>query len=444
MPKRVVVLGAGATGEAFVAALRKLDAEAEITIVEHELVGGECSYWACIPSKVLLRPLEAIAHARLAPGAAEAVGAVDPARVFWWRDQIAEKDDASQAEWVAKQGAGLVRGTGVVAEPGLVTVGARELPYDALLVATGSVPLTPPIEGLAEVPHWGSREGTSASAVPKTLAVVGGGPVGCELAQAYARLGARVTLVQGGGRLLPRLDAEAAELLAGAFAEEGIELRFDALATRVEGGGGRPFRLELEGQDPVVAEKLLCATGRKPNVEGFGLERLGLTIEGRGIAVDEGLAAGEGVWAAGDVTGVAPFTHVGKYQGRIAAQNVAGGEAKADYRAIPASIFTDPQVAAAGDTSGEGAVTSTWRLESVSRTGTFQRPKQPGLVKLYADPARRVLVGATAVGPEAGEWIGQLTLAIRAEVPVDVLRDTIQPFPTFSEAVYFAARDLAL
>ena len=444
MPKRVVVLGAGATGEAFVAALRKLDAEAEITIVEHELVGGECSYWACIPSKVLLRPLEAIAHARLAPGAAEAVGAVDPARVFWWRDQIAEKDDTSQAEWVAKQGAGLVRGTGVVAEPGLVTVGARELPYDALLVATGSVPVTPPIEGLAEVPHWGSREGTSASAVPKTLAVVGGGPVGCELAQAYARLGARVTLVQGGGRLLPRFDAQAAELLAGAFAEEGIELRFDARATRVEGGGGRPFRLELEGQDPVVAEKLLCATGRKPNVEGLGLERLGLTIEGRGIAVDEGLAAGEGVWAAGDVTGVALFTHVGKYQGRIAAQNVAGGEANADYRAIPASVFTDPQVAASGDTSGEGAVTSTWRLESVSRTGTFQRPKQPGLVKLYADPARRVLVGATAVGPEAGEWIGQLTLAIRAEVPVDVLRDTIQPFPTFSEAVYFAARDLAL
>jgi pyruvate/2-oxoglutarate dehydrogenase complex dihydrolipoamide dehydrogenase (E3) component len=444
LARRVVVLGAGATGEAFVSALRKLDDAAEITVVEHELVGGECSYWACIPSKTLLRPLEVVARARLAPGAAEAVGAVDPERVFWWRDQISEKDDASQAEWLAKQDADLVRGTGVVAEPGLVTVGERELPYDALLVATGSVPMTPPIDGLAEVPYWGSREGTSASAVPESLAIVGGGAVGCELAQAYARLGARVTLVQGGGRLLPRLDAEAAELLAAAFTEEGIELRFDARATRVEGGGDEPFRLELEGQDPVVAERLLVATGRKPNVEGFGLERLGLTIVKRGIAVDEGLAAGENVWAAGDVTGVALFTHVGKYQARIAAANVAGGKAKADYRAIPASVFTDPQVAAAGDTSGEGAVTSTWRLESVSRTATFQRPKQPGLVKLYADPGRGVLVGATAVGPEAGEWIGQLTLAIRAEVPVDVLRDTIQPFPTFSEAVYFAARDLAL
>lgn len=444
MAKRVVVLGAGATGEAFVAALRKLDAEAEITVVEHELVGGECSYWACIPSKTLLRPLEVVARARLAPGAAEAIGAVDPAKVFWWRDQVAGKDDTSQAEWLGKQGAELIRGTGVVSEPGLVTVGERELPYDALLVATGSVPLVPPVEGLAEVPHWGSREATSASAVPESLAVVGGGAVGCELAQCYARLGSRVTLVQGGDRLLPRMDPEATSILAETLAEEGVELRFGAEATRVEGGGGEPFRLELAGQEPLEAERLLVATGRKPNVEGFGLERLGMTIERKGIAVDERLSAADGVWAAGDVTGVAPFTHVGKYQGRIAAANVAGQQVEADYRAIPACIFTDPQVASAGDTSGTGAVTASWPLESVSRTSTFQRPKKPGLVKLYADPERRVLVGATAVGPEAGEWIGQLTLAIRAEVPVDILRDTIQPFPSFSEAVYFAARDLAL
>ena len=444
MARNVVVLGAGATGEAFVAALRRLDAETQITVVEHELVGGECSYWACIPSKTLLRPLEVIARARLAPGAAEAIGAVDSAKVFWWRDQVAGKDDTSQAEWLGKQGAELVRGTGIVSEPGLVTVGDREFAYDALLVATGSVPLVPPVEGLAEVPHWGSREATSASAVPQSLAVVGGGAVGCELAQCYARLGSRVTLVQGGDRLLPRMDPEATSILAETLAEEGVELRFGAEATRVEGGGGEPFRLELEGQEPVEAERLLVATGRKPNVEGFGLERLALTIEMRGIAVDERLSAADGVWAAGDVTGVAPFTHVGKYQGRIAAANVAGQKVEADYRAIPACIFTDPQVASAGDTSGRGAVTASWPLESVSRTSTFQRPKRPGLVKLYADPERRVLVGATAVGPEAGEWIGQLTLAIRAVVPVDVLRDTIQPFPSFSEGVYFAARDLAL
>jgi pyruvate/2-oxoglutarate dehydrogenase complex dihydrolipoamide dehydrogenase (E3) component len=444
MASRVVVLGAGATGEAFVAALRRLAPDAEVVVVESELVGGECSYWACIPSKTLLRPLDVLARARLAPGAAEAVSAVDAERVFRWRDEIAEKDDTSQADWLGKQGAELVRGTGVVAEPGLVQVDGRELPYDHLVVATGSLPVTPPVEGLAEASHWGSREATSASAVPESVAVVGGGAVGCELAQLYSRLGSRVTLVQNGPHLLPRNDPEAAEILAEAFAEEGIELRLGAKATRVEGGGDSHFRLELEGEEAVEAERLLIATGRKPRVEGFGFERLDVTLEKQGMIVDDRLRAGEGVWAAGDVTGVALFTHVGKYQGRIAAANVAGRDVRADYRAIPAAVFTDPQVASVGDTSGKGAATSSWRIESVSRTSTFQKPKRPGILKLYADPERRVLVGATAVGPEAGEWIGQLTLAVRAQVPVDVLRDTIQPFPTFSEAVYFAARDLEL
>jgi dihydrolipoamide dehydrogenase len=369
---------------------------------------------------------------------------VDAARVFRWRDEVAEKDDTSQADWLDRQGAELVRGTGVVTEPGLVQVDGRELPYDHLVVATGSLPVAPPVEGLADVNHWGSREATSASAVPESLAVVGGGAVGCELAQLYARLGARVTLVQNGPHLLPRNDPEAGAILTAAFEEEGIELRLGAKATRVEGGGDSHVRLELEGEAPVEAQRLLVATGRKPRVEGFGFEKLDVTIERQGIVVDERLRAGEGIWAAGDVTGIALFTHVGKYQGRIAAANVAGREARADYRAIPAAVFTDPQVASVGDTSGEGAVTSSWKIESVSRTATFQRPKRPGILKLYADPDRRVLVGATGVGPEAGEWIGQLTLAVRAQVPVDVLRDTIQPFPTFSEAVYFAARDLEL
>jgi pyruvate/2-oxoglutarate dehydrogenase complex dihydrolipoamide dehydrogenase (E3) component len=439
-----VVLGAGSTGEAFVATLRRLAPDAQVVVVEHELVGGECSYWACIPSKTLLRPLEVLERARRAPGAAEAVSAVDAARVFRWRDEVAEKDDTSQADWLDRQGAELVRGTGVVTEPGLVQVDGRELPYDHLVVATGSLPVAPPVEGLADVNHWGSREATSASAVPESLAVVGGGAVGCELAQLYARLGARVTLVQNGPHLLPRNDPEAGAILTAAFEEEGIELRLGAKATRVEGGGDSHVRLELEGEAPVEAQRLLVATGRKPRVEGFGFEKLDVTIERQGIVVDERLRAGEGIWAAGDVTGIALFTHVGKYQGRIAAANVAGREARADYRAIPAAVFTDPQVASVGDTSGEGAVTSSWKIESVSRTATFQRPKRPGILKLYADPDRRVLVGATGVGPEAGEWIGQLTLAVRAQVPVDVLRDTIQPFPTFSEAVYFAARDLEL
>ena len=444
MPRRVVVLGAGVTGEAFLAALAKLEPEAEITVVERELVGGECSYWACIPSKTLLRPLEVAHRARSTPGLSEAIAEVDVEAVFAWRDFMAEKDDASQADWVEKQGGRLVRGQGVVKEPGLVTVGEKELPYDALLVATGSVPILPPIEGLESAPHWTSRDATSASAVPASLVVVGGGAVGCELAQLYARLGSKVTLVQGGPRLLPQIDAEVTTILAERLEEDGVDLRFDATAASVEGGGSAPFRLELEGGDSLEAERLLVATGRRPNVDGFGLENLDLTFERQGITVDDRLVAGENVWAAGDVTGVALFTHVGKYQGRIAATNLAGGDQRADYRATPAAVFTDPQVATAGDTSGEGTVSSSWPLESVSRTGTYQRPKQPGLVKLFADPKKGVLVGAAAVGPESGEWIGQLTLAIRAEVPVEILRDTIQPFPTFSEAIFFAARDLEL
>jgi pyruvate/2-oxoglutarate dehydrogenase complex dihydrolipoamide dehydrogenase (E3) component len=409
-------------------------------VVEHELVGGECSYWACIPSKTLLRPLEVVARARLTPGASAAVGGVDVAEVFRWRDQQAEKDDTSQAEWLSKQGAELIRGTAEIVEPGLVRTDGRDLPYDDLLVATGSLPTIPPVDGLRELEPWGSREATSAGEVPESLVVVGGGAVGCELAQFYTRIGSRVTLVQNGEHLLPRMDPEAADLLAERLEEDGVDLRLGATAKRVERDGG--YRLELEGGEVLEAERLLVATGRRPNVDGLGLERLDVTVEKQGIKVNERLNAGSGVWAAGDVTGIALFTHVGKYQGRIAAANVAGQEQHADYRAVPAAVFTDPQIAAAGDTSGEGAVVSSWKLESVSRTGTFQRPKKPGLVKLYADPERGVLVGATAVGPEAGEWLGQLTLAIRAQVPVDVLRDTIQPFPTFSEAIFFAARDL--
>jgi pyruvate/2-oxoglutarate dehydrogenase complex dihydrolipoamide dehydrogenase (E3) component len=437
----VVVLGAGATGEAFLAALRRLDKEVPITIVERELVGGECSYWACIPSKTLLRPLEVLNRARLAPGAAEGLERVDVQRVFWWRDQVAEKDDESQAKWVRELDVEVVRGTGVVAEPGRVRVGERDLAYDELLIATGSIPVAPPIDGLAELDYWTSREATSASEVPERLIVLGGGAVGCELAQFYARIGSRVTLVQNGEHLLPRVEPEAADILADALRDDGVELRLGARASSVESSSGR-VKLELEGGEPVEGTHLLVATGRRPNAHDFGFEQLGVEIGKTGIQTDDYLRAGDGVWGAGDVTGVALFTHVGKYQGRIAAANIAGREVRADYRAIPAAVFTDPQVASVGDLSGDGAVVSSYRLEKVSRTATFQRPKRPGLVKLFADRKRGVLVGAVAVGPEAGEWIGQLTLAIRAEVPLEVLRDTIQPFPTFSEAIFFAARDL--
>ncbi len=441
----VVVLGAGVAGESFVAALRRHDPDVPIALVERELVGGECSYWACIPSKTLLRPLEVVHQASRAPGAGHDPAHVDRDAVFRWRDDVAAKDDTSQADWVEGLGVELVRGSAEVVEPGRLRVGDREVAYEELVVATGSVPTAPRIAGLEDGAHWTSREATSASEVPESLLVVGGGAVGCELAQFYGRLGSRVTLVQSGAHLLERIDGEAGDLLADALSEEGVEVRLNTRPTAVDRGEGA-FRLRCEGDagGELEATHLLIATGRRPNVEGFGLERLPISIGRRGIEVDDRLRAGEGAWAVGDVTGVALFTHMGKYQARVAAANVAGEERRADYRAIPAVIFTDPQVASVGDTSGDGAVTATWPVENVSRAATYERPKRPGLVKLFAAPERGVLVGAVAVGPEAGEWLGQLTLAVRAEVPVDVLRDTIQPYPTFSEAVFFAARELEL
>jgi pyruvate/2-oxoglutarate dehydrogenase complex dihydrolipoamide dehydrogenase (E3) component len=439
MAQHVVVLGGGATGEAFVGTLRRLDKNVRITLVEDELVGGECSYWACIPSKTLLRPLEVAFRARLAPGV---TAKVDPVQIFKWRDEVSEKDDTSQVEWVQKLDTEVVKGRAHIVAPGEVEVDGRKLEYDELMISTGSVPAIPPVEGLDEVAAWTSREGTSAEAVPESLLIIGAGAVGCELAQFYARAGSKVTLVQSGDFILPRIDREAGDLLAGLFEEEGIDIRLNARAKSVERVNGS-LRLEL-ADDELEASTLLVATGRLPNVEGLGLEQLDLSVGKTGIEVDDRLSAGEHVWAAGDVTGVALFTHVGKYQARVAAANVAGRDRRANYRALPSAVFTDPQVAAVGDTSGEGAVVGKWDLKKVSRTATFQKPKRPGFVKVFADPKRGVLVGAVLVGPEAGEWMGQLTLAIRAEVPVDVLLDTIQPFPSFSEAIFFATRELDL
>jgi pyruvate/2-oxoglutarate dehydrogenase complex dihydrolipoamide dehydrogenase (E3) component len=439
---RVLVLGAGASGEHFVGALRGLEPDVEITVVERALAGGECSYYACIPTKTMLRPTEVLAAARLAPGAAEAVtGRLDLDRVFWWRDQVTSgRDDSWHEGWLGEQGATLVRGDASVVRPGVVAVGDSELEYDSLVVATGSVPAIPPIEGIEDVEYWTNREAVWAGEVPESLIVLGGGPVGVELAQFFHRCGARVTIVESHDRLLARVDEEAGRLLGERLTGEGVDILFDVKADRVEPSGSG-LRLGLTSGETLEAARLLVATGRKANVEGFGLETLGLEITERGIAVDERMRAAEGVWAVGDVSGVALLTHVGKYQARVAAADLAGHEVRADYRAIPASVFTDPQVGTVGTTQGDGLVTVSHRVEG-GRLTTYERPRRDGLVKLAADPDRRVLVGAVTVGPEAGEWLGQLTLAVRAEVPVDVLLDTIQPYPTFSESIFDALREL--
>jgi len=278
--------------------------------------------------------------------------------------------------------------------------------------------------------------------VPDSLVVVGGGASGLELAQLYNRLGAEVTVVQR-SRLLARMDGDAVALLQKSLEEDGVSIRLGAGVESVAAADGR-VRLRLSDGGSLGAARLLVAVGRQPTVDGLGLDQLGVSVEKQGIVVDAYLRAAENVWAIGDVTGISPFTHVAKYQARVAAANVAGQRRATDYRAVPAVVFTDPQVAQVGTLEGADLVSASWDVNRTSRSSTYERPKRMGFVKLVADRERRVVVGAVAIGPEAGEWLQQATLAIRAEVPIDVLRDTIQPFPSFSEGLSFAARDLPL
>ncbi len=314
---------------------------------------------------------------------------------------------------------------------------------ERIVVCTGSAPIIPPVPGLRELPGlWTNREITMMTEIPRHLLVLGGGAVGVEMAQAVSRFGGEVTLVEGGPRLLAREAAALGEALGEALTAEGIHLRLGEHATgaRMEDGD---YVLTFGNGDEVRGDRLLIATGRAPRSEGIGLEAVGIAPNPRdaphpgGVPVDERMRVTDGVWAIGDATGIMMFTHVGKYQGRVAAVDMLGGEARADYRAVPRVVFTDPQIAAVG--MSEGAMAGTGRLADVPRSFTYEKPlERPGFLTLLSDG--EVLVGAHAVGPDAGEWLGQATLAIRAEVPLDLLRDVIQPFPTFSE-VYVKALD---
>ena len=410
--------------------------------MERELLGGECDYWACMPSKTLLRPGEALEHAREAPGAAEAVeGGVRPGPAFDWRDyMVSDYDDSAKGGWYDDKGIAIIRGTGTIAGPGQVSVDGSSYGAEHIVVATGSDPVIPPIPGLHELDGiWTNREVTGIKEVPERLIVLGGGPVGVEMAQAVSRFGASVALVEGADRVLPKEPAGLGEKLGEALAADGIELCFGQHASSASRDGDE-YVLEFPDRDPLRGDRLLVATGRSPRVEGIGLDAVGIEPGERGIEVDGRMSAGDGVWAVGDVTGVWPLTYVSKYQGRVAAANILGGHREANYEAVPRVVFTDPQAASVG--AAEGELTVTIPLSAVPRTYTYMREyaDKPFFMTLVSDGDR--ITGAHALGPEAGEWLQQATLAIRAEVPLEVMDDVIQPFPTFSEVFLDAVGQL--
>ncbi len=453
----VVLLGAGSAGEWIWSQLPGRS----VAVVEAGRVGGECPFVACIPSKALLRSAQVrrlVADAHRLGATAVPVTLDDRAEAFAAavvrRDLISEgRDDSGKAEELARGGAVLFRGRGRISGPGRVVVTTasgelEELGYTDLVIDTGSSSVRPPVPGLDLVPTWSSDQALSSGELPASLAVLGGGPVGCELAQVYAAFGVRVTMVEMADQLLPQEDPAIGAVLAEVLVRNGIDLR---TGTRLIGAeaAGSGARLALEGGASVEVERVLVATGRRPNVDDIGLESLGLVPNPAGLPTDaHGRVEGaEHVWAAGDVTGVAPFTHTANYQGRIVVANLRGQAMTGDYRALPRAVYTDPPVAAVGltaDAARAAGVEVAVASASLAETG---RAASDGIdlghLLLVADSVKGILVGAAAIGPGVDELIGEATLAIRAQVPISVLADVVHAFPTYAEVYERPLRELA-
>ena len=446
----VVVLGGGTAGEHVATEVAR--AGRSVALAEAGLVGGESPYLACRPSKSLLQSAR---------------------RGETWEHAIARRDevtghldDSAAAARLAEAGVTLTRGTGRVVKPGMVEIepaggaghGGPEvtrLGYADLVIATGSEPVAPLVEGLADVPTWTSADALTWPDLPRRLVVLGGGGVGCELAQVYAAFGSQVTLIEEAGHLLPAEAGFAGEILADALRRMGADVRLGSAVTSASRTGDG-IELELEDGSQVDADRVLLATARRPRLAGLGLDALGigadpgtpLSVDSRcQVLVPEAGAAGGRVWAAGDVTATAAYTHVARYQARIVAANILGDDCEADYRAIPRPVFTTPSVFAVGlspqlaAAQGVDLLSAGFDLAETARA--TMEDDDRGRIELYGDAASGTLAGAVAVGLHAEEWMGEVTLSVRAELPVAILADVVHAFPTYGEAIEPPLRELA-
>ncbi|GAC1373666.1 MAG: NAD(P)/FAD-dependent oxidoreductase [Pseudarthrobacter sp.] len=433
----VAVLGMGPGGE--VAASQLLKAGKKVAVIERELIGGECAYWACVPSKTLLRPPEARTGAARAPGVTGAE--VDWASASDYRDyMIRYLDDKAQVDSYAGQGATVIKADARLTGPGTLQAGGRTIHADHIIIATGSEAVVPELEGSENVTTWTNRETFTATELPKRAVVIGGSAVGTETATFLARFGVDVTLVHRGKRLLEREDPRVGELAHRYLQEAGVKVRLDTNALRAKREGNGSV-LELDDDTSVDTDVVIFATGRRPRSKELGFESAGVRLGATGaVEIDQRCRAAGNVWAIGDVTGVMPFTHVAKYQGRIVADAILGRPRAATYEGIPRVVFGDPEIAAAGITQAQadeqGLSTAFAELdlaESLARPWTYEREPR-GHLGLLTDTDKGVLIGAWAVSPLAGEWIHQASLAIRARIPISVLHDQVAQFPTYSEA----------
>ena len=445
----VVVVGLGVGGEEVAGRL----AEAGLSVVgiEHRLVGGECPYWACVPSKMMIRAANLLAEGRRVDGMA-GTATVEP---DWTpvakriREEATDDwDDRAAVERFTGKGGRFVRGFGRLVGPGRVEVDDQVFTARrGIVVAVGTAPAVPPIEGLAGTPYWTNREAIEATEVPDSLVVLGGGAVGVELGQVFARYGSRVTIVEALDRLLALEEPESSQLVRDEFAREGIDVRTGARVERVA-HDGRAFTVTLADGSTVDSAGLLVATGRRVNLPDLGVETIGLDPKARALTVDERLRVADGVWAVGDITGRGAFTHIAMYQADIVVRDILGqGGPNADYRALPRVTFTDPEIGAVGLTEAQARerginvrVAHTDLTESTR--GWIHKAGNAGFIKLVADADQGVLVGATSAGPVGGEVLSALVVAVHGRVPVETLASMIYAYPTFHRAIESAVKQL--